>query len=269
MKFKELIAVPAVILVLAVLSHAQNSLAARSGGDKKAEAEAVIQKAVRNLGGEKYLSIKTQIGRGKFSVIRDNAVVSFQTFTDVIVFPDKERTDFKGGGSKSVQTNVGSGGWVYDSELQAVKDQNEQQVEAFKRGMRTSLDHLLRGHWRGEGEISYVGRRPATLGKRNDVIRLTYNDGLVVEFEFAADDGLPQKASYSRLSADNEEIKEEDRYAQFIDVGGVKAPFIIDRFTAGKQSSRINYQSVEYNKPIPDAIFTKPRSAKELKELKL
>lgn len=268
-KFSHILAVFCGVLLIASSTLSQNQLASSTNSDKRAQAEAVIQKAIENLGGEKYLNVKSQIGRGKYSVIRDGAVVSFQTFTDVIVFPDKERTDFKGGGNKSVQTNVGDSGWIFDSELQAVKDQNEQQVESFKRGMRTSLDYLLRGLWRGEGEIAYVGRRPATLGKRNDVIKLTYKDGLVVEFEFAVDDGLPQKGSYTRLNADNEEVKEEDRYAQFVDVGGIKAPFIIDRFTAGRQSSRINYQSIEYNKTIPDSIFTKPVSAKELKEIKL
>ena len=264
------------LLVLAVIFSsaggvaAQNALAERSDASKNgAQAEAVIQRAIQNLGGEKYLKVKSQIGRGKYSILKDGAVVSFQTFTDVIVYPDKERTDFKGGGSKSVQTNVANAGWVYDGDQELIKVQDEKQIENFKRGMRTSLDYLLRGHWRGEGELSYVGKRPATLGKRNEVVKLTYKDGLVVEFEFAADDGLPQKGSYKRLNADNEEVKEEDRYAQFIDVGGIKAPFIIDRFTGGTQSSRINYQSVEYNKSIPESIFTKPANAKELKELKL
>ena|SRR5687768_845251 len=249
---------------------AQNALTERPAAPKnEAQAQAVLQKAIQNLGGEKYLNVKTQIGRGKYSILKDGAVVSFQTFIDVIVYPDKERTDFKGGGSKSIQTNVANAGWVFDGDQNLVKVQDEKQVENFKRGMRTSLDYLLRGHWRGEGELSYVGKRPATLGKRNEVVKLTYKDGLVVEFEFAADDGLPQKGSYKRLNADNEEIKEEDRYAQFIDVNGIKAPFIIDRFTGGRQSSRINYQSVEYNKPVPDSIFAKPANAKELKELKL
>ncbi len=233
------------------------------------DAEAVIQKAVQNLGGEKYLNVKTQIGRGKYSILKDGMVVSFQTFTDVIVYPDKERTDFKGNGLRNVQTNVADTGWVFDGEQQLVKVQNEKQIENFKRGMRTSLDYLLRGHWRGEGKISYIGKRPATLGKRNEVIKLIYNDGLEVEFEFAADDGLPQKGSYKRLNADNEEIKEEDRYAQFVDVGGIKAPFIVDRFTGGVQSSRINYQTVEFNKSVPDGIFNKPENAKALKEIKL
>ncbi len=257
------------ILVLTGAIAAQNALAPAAGAEKKVLAEAVLQKAIQNLGGEKYLSVKTQIGRGKYSIIKDGAVVSFQTFTDIIVYPDKERTDFKGGGTRSVQTNVANTGWVFDGDQELIKVQDAKQIESFKRGMRTSIDYLLRGHWRGEAELAYVGKRPATLGKRNEVVKLTYKDGLVVEFEFAADDGLPQKGSYKRLNADNEEIKEEDRYAQFIDVGGIKAPFIIDRFTGGVQVSRINYQSIEYNKSVPEAIFTKPASAKGLKDLKL
>ncbi len=258
-----------VILFITIGMIAQNSASTDHGSNTSAQAEAVIAKAIQNLGGEKYLNVKTQIGRGKFSIIKEGSVVSFQTFIDVIVYPDKERTDFKGGGVKSVQTNVGSTGWVYDGDQELVKVQDEKQIESFKRGIRTSLDYLLRGHWRGQGELSYIGKRPATLGKRNEVVKLTYTGGLVVEFEFASDDGLPQKGSYKRLNADNEEIKEEDRYAQFIEVDGIKTPFIIDRFSGGKQSSRINYQTVEFNKSVPDGIFNKPENAKALKEIKL
>lgn len=259
-----------IIFALASGADAQSSPAPATKVVNPAQAEAVIQKAILHLGGEKYLNVKSQIGRGKFTLIKEGAVVSFQTFTDVIVYPDKERTDFKGGGAKTVQTNVGNTGWVFDGEQGLVKVQDEKQIENFERGIRTSLDYLLRGHWRGQAELSYVGKRPATLGKRNEVIKLIYKDGLEVEFEFAADDGLPQRGSYKRLNADNEEIKEEDRYAQFVDVGGIKTPFIIDRFTGGVQSSRINYQTVEFNKPVPESIFVKPGSAKEgKKDLKL
>ena len=232
------------------------------------QAEAVIKKAVQNLGGEKYLNVKTQVGRGKYTTMQDGAAASFQNFVDVIVYPDKERTEFKGSGSKTIQTNTGSTGWAFDGSQELVKVQDQGQVDSWQRGVRTSLDYLLRGFWRNEAEISYLGERPATLGKRNEVVKLTYNGGLTVEFEFAADDGLPQKSVYKHLNADNEEIKEEDRFAQFIDVAGIKTPFIIDRFTNGVQSSRINYETIEFNKNIPDAIFTKPASKKEIKDLK-
>lgn len=226
----------------------------------------IINTAVQSLGGEKYLQVKTQIGKGKFSLIREGTLISFQSFVDVIVFPDKERTDFKGQGSRSVQANSGNAGWLYDDSLDTIKVQNEAQIASFKLGIRTSLDNLLRGHWKGDAELTYIGKRPATLGKRNEVVRLTYKDGFTVEFEFAAEDGLPQKATYKRTNADGEEVKEEDRYAQFIEVGGVKTPFIVDRFTNGKQSSRINYESVDLNKTIPDSIFAKPANSKDAKK---
>ena len=230
------------------------------------KAQAVLGKAVQTLGGDRYLQVKSQIGRGTFSIIRDGGVISFQSFVDVIVFPDKERTEFKGGGSRTVQVNTGDTGWIYDGDQQLIKVQTDVQVANFKRGIRTSLDNLLRGYWKGDAEVSYAGRRPATLGKRNDVLRLTYTDGFVVEFEFAADDGVPQKAIYTRKSPDGDEIKEEDRYAQFVDNGGIKTPYIVDRFINGKASSRINYESIEFNKNIPDSIFAKPASAKEAKK---
>lgn len=234
------------------------------------QAEAVLQKAVKNLGGDKYLQVKTQIGRGKFSSMREGVVILFQSFIDVIVFPDKERTEFKGGGVKSIQTNVGNAGWTFDGDAGLIKIQDEKQIENFRRGMRVSLDHLLRGSWRNDAALSYVGKRAATLGKRNDVVKLTYKDGLVVEFEIAADDGVPQRAIYTRLDPDGAEIKEEDRYAQFVDVGGIKSPFIIDRFTNGVQNSRINYETIEFNKAVSDSIFSKPANARELKkDLKL
>ncbi len=164
-----------------------------------------------------------------------------------------------------MQTNVGGSGWIFDGDAQTINDQSKEQIEGFKRGIRTSLDNLLRGSWRGKATLSYVGKRQASLGRRNDVVRLTFEDGFTVEFEFS-DDCLPMKALFKRLNADKEEIKEEDRYAQFVDVQGIKTPFIIDHFSDKQQTSRINYESVEFNKQISDSIFNKPKSAKELKK---
>ena len=234
------------------------------------KAEAIINKAIATLGGSNYLNVRSQVGRGKYSLLREGGVASFKTFIDVIVFPDRERSEFWGEGSKTVQTNSGDTGWVFDGDQMLIKVQNPGQIANFKQGIRTSLDNLLRGGWKSQGELSYLGTRAATLGKHNDVVRLTYKDGFTVEFEFASDDGLPQKAIYKRTTSDGEETKEEDRYAQFIEVGGIKAPFIIDRFSAGKPYSRINYESIEYNKTIPDSIFAKPTNPKDLKkDLKL
>lgn len=247
-----------------ILGLASLAVFSQEGEQQDEKARAIVDRAVNVLGGRTYLGVSTQIGRGKFSILRDGAVISFQSFYDVIVFPDKERTEFRSGRSRDVQTNFNGGGWVYDGDLDVIRDQTEIQLANFKRGMRVSLDNLLRGHWQDEAKLTYVGRRAYTLGRRNDVVKLTYDDGLVVEFEFA-DDGTPVKAIHKRTNADGEVIVEEDRYAQFVSVGGIRTPFIIDRFTNGVHTSRINYESVEYNKPVEGSYFAKPSDVKSLK----
>jgi hypothetical protein len=238
-----------------------------SKNDEKAEA--VLKKVVQTMGGDNYLKVKTQIGRGKFSLVREGMIGAFQSFVDVIVFPDKERTEFKEFGRKSVQTNSGDTGWIFDGAAEVINVQSETQVAEFKRGINASLDNLLRQQWRGKAVLSYVGRREATLGTRNDVVKLTYEDGFAVEFEFSAE-GLPVKSIYKRVNPDGVEQKQEDRYAQFVDVQGIKTPFIIDHFSGGVHTSRINYETVEYNKPVSDSIFAKPNTPKEAKkDLKL
>nr|MBA3241889.1 hypothetical protein [Acidobacteriota bacterium] len=111
----------------------------------------------------------------------------------------------------------------------------------------------------------YVGRREAGLARRNEVVRLTYADGFVVEFEFGAKDNLPSKARYKKEAAGGETIEEEDRYAQFQLLGGVRVPFIIDHYRAGVQSSRVNFQEIEFNRAVPDSLFGKPADLKALK----
>src|SRR5215217_7008791 len=141
------------------------------------QADSIVQKAVQKLGGDKYKSVYSQIGRGNFSILKDGVNVSVQTFVDVIVFPDKERSEFKAAGVKSVQTNTGATGWVFDGDQELIKVQTEKQVANFQRGLRTSLDNLLRGYWRGDAELTYIGQRQGTLGKRNDAVKLAYKDG--------------------------------------------------------------------------------------------
>lgn len=231
------------------------------------KAEAVIQRAIQRLGGERYLSVKTVVGRGNFTLVKDDISGLPSAFVDYIVFPDKERTEFKIAGGKMIQTNIGDTGWIADSASRSIKDQTPEQVADFKRGIRTSLDYFLRGEWRKEKDVKleYVGRREASLGKRNEVVRLTYADGTAIEYEFAAQDGTPAKMSYKRKNAEGAEVKEEDRFAQFVEVNGVFAPYIIDHYRDGKQSSRINYESIQYNTPVPETLFAKPTDVKKIK----
>lgn len=255
------------ILLFATTAAAQLQPAPKS--DEKAEQ--IVQKAIQAVGGDPYLKVQTVTARGFFTDYPGGAPGLPVKFIDYISYPDRERTEFTGGGNRTIQTNDKMQGWLFDAAAKTIKDQTPKQVEDFRTGMRTSVENLLHGWWRQEGAtLSYVGRREATLGRRNETIKLTYPDGFWIEYEFAAIEGTPAKVIYKRKiqnpdTEQMEEFTEEDRLFKLIAFGGISAPFVIDHFRNGVQSSRINYESIEFNKPISDSLFAKPANIKAIK----
>ena len=260
------------LLLLACLGFVASTSQAQSASTSVDEkSKVIIDRATEALGGANYLNIKTVTGKGFYTIINDGTSQLPQRFLDYIVYPDRERTEFTSLGIKTIQTNSGNTGWMFDGAVKKISDQSPAQVEEFKCGMRTSLENLLRGWWQKEGgKIVYVGRREAGLAKRNETIRLTYPNGFWVEYEFGAKDGLPAKVLYKRLrrdpdSGDEVETNEEDQLLKFITVQGITAPWVVDHFVNGKQVTRINYEDLKYNQPVDDALFTKPADVKKIK----
>jgi hypothetical protein len=257
-----------IILVILSLLLAQSPAPSVSVDEKSQQ---IMDRSVEALGGQKYLNIQTIFGKGFYTTFRDGVSQLPARFLDYISYPDRERTEFVGAGIRTIQTNVGDTGWMFDGAVKKISDQSPAQVEDFKRAMKTSVEHLLRGWWKKEGgKVTYVGRREAGLAKRNETIRLTYPDGFWIEYEFAAGDGMPAKIIYKRTRKDPDtgdlvETTEEDRYMQFVVINGVKAPWIIDHFVNGSQTSRINYETVQYNQTFADSLFAKPDNVKSIK----
>jgi outer membrane lipoprotein-sorting protein len=252
-----------ILVLLLACSAASAQTASNPQTDK---AEQVLQKALAALGGPNYLNVKTVTGRGLFTQMKDGAPEAVSEFVDFIAWPDRERTEFKSSAGRFLQVNTGDTGWFFDGRMKAFKDATPEQAAEFKTYLRTTVDNLLRGFWRAEkAALSYAGRREAGLGRRNEVVKLTYPDGFEIEFEFGAQDGLPAKTVYRKQNAQGVTGREEDRYAQFVNSGGVLAPFIIDHFREDKQTSRINYNSITFNSPLPADLFAKPAAPKAVK----
>lgn len=269
--FGTLLLVVMAVPVLAQDEKTDKTAAVKPTAENVAKAEQILARAIEVVGGSNYLNVKTVLGRGFYTTFVDGMSQLPARFVDYIVFPDRERTEFISSGIRTIQTNSGSTGWIYDGATKTLVDMKPEQVDDFKRGMRTSIENLLHGWWRKEGaELSYVGRREAGLAKRNEVVRLNYPDGFWIEFEFGAKDGLPAKMIYKRTkkkpdSEETLETNEEDRLAKAITINGITAAWVLDHYSNGVQTSRVNYESIEYNKPIADALFAKPANIKSLK----
>ena len=257
-----------ILLLILSLLFAQTPAPSSSVDEKSQQ---IMDRAVEALGGQKYLTIETVLGKGFYTTFRDGTSQLPARFLDYIDYPDRERTEFVGSGIRTIQTNDGNTGWFFDGAVKKLSDQTPTQIENFKLAMKTGFEHLLRGWWKKEGgKITYVGRREAGLAKRNEAIRLTYPDGFWVEYEFAAREGLPAKIIYKRTrkdpdTGDQVEVTEEDQIMKFMPIEGVNAPWIIDHYTNGKQSSRINYEAVQYNQRFAENLFAKPADVKSIK----
>lgn len=257
-----------IFFLLLSLIFAQSPAPAATVDEKS---QPIIDRAIEVMGGSKYKNVLTASSKGFFSSFRDGMPQVPARFLDYIAYPDTERTEFIANGIRNIQTNHGDTGWIFDGAVKKISDQTPAQVDDFKRAMRTSLEYLLRGYWKRDGgKITYVGRREAGLAKRNLAIRLTDPDGFWIEYEFSVQDGLPSKIIYKRQrkdpdSGDMVEVTEEDHFMRFVEQDGMNIPWVIDHYLNGKQTSRINYESVQYNQRFADNLFTKPDNVKSIK----
>lgn len=259
------------ILLLALSLLLAQTPASPPASSVDEKSQQIIDHAIEVLGGQKYVAVQTVIGKGFYTTYKDGFSQIPARFLDYISYPDSERTEFTGAGIRTIQTNSGNTGWQFDGGVKKISDQTPAQVEEFKRAFKTGLEYLLKGYWKKEGgKITYVGRREAGLAKRNETIRLTYPDGWWIEYEFGARDYFPSKIIYKRErkdpdSGDVVEVNEEDQFFKFITIDGVTAPWVIDHYVNGKQTSRVNYESVQYNQRFAENLFAKPADVKSIK----
>src|SRR5437660_8529716 len=103
---KPLLLAPRLAIVFLLLSPATVSLAQTDkpavSNDEKAQQ--IIERAIKTVGGDRYLQVKTIIGRGLFTNFADGIPQIPSKFVDYVSYPDRERTEFSGGGARTVQT---------------------------------------------------------------------------------------------------------------------------------------------------------------------
>src|ERR1044071_7647498 len=108
-----------VLLLASPFCCGQTDKPAAPANDK---AEQILQRALQTLGGDRYVQVKTLIGRGLFTDFHEGVSGIPMKFVDYIAYPDKERTEFSGGGARIIQTNFRDGGWIYDGAALTLQD---------------------------------------------------------------------------------------------------------------------------------------------------
>lgn len=227
----------------------------------------LLKQAIEARGGARYLEFKTLHASGQFTPFDQGNSTVPKPFLDWIVYPDKERVEFGKGKKKdrTIQVNVGKTGWVYDGDAETLKDQSERQVKDFLEGIESDLDHILRVAAKTPVvEIRFYGRQEIRPGERADVIEIMVTPERSVMLTLDRYTHLPMSLSYEKVESKGLS-KREVRYFQYVNYDGIKFPNIVDFYKDGIQESRINYQAVQPDAPVPDELFAKPANVKAIK----
>lgn len=227
----------------------------------------LIKQAIEARGGQRYLNFKSLTATGQFTAFDKGSSTIPVQFLDIIVYPDKERTEFGKGRKKNrkIQVNVGKTGWVYDGDAETLKEQSDKQIRAHLEDLELSLDSLLRGGWQRPGvEVRFYGREETRPGERADVVAIQLKPEQTVYLWLDRYTHLPMSLSYEKIG-EGGLVKHETRFFQHITYDGVKFPNIVDYYRDGIQESRVNYQSVKLDAPVSEELFVKPANVKALK----
>jgi hypothetical protein len=230
-----------------------------------AKAQSLIKDAITARGGAAYLNIRSIVSHGEYTAYVKGVSTVPDHFTDRILYPDRERTDFGSGDHKTVQTNVGNTGWVYDGLQKQIHDQKEAQVKQFQQGARYDLDNILRGGWHAaDAKLVYLGRREAWINTFAEAVRIEFADGATEIVYFDPRSKLPLMTEFKMIREEGTS-NEQVRYYQWLDFNGVKFPKIQDGLRDGKQISRTYFDDIAFNVEIAEKVFAKPATIKEVK----
>jgi hypothetical protein len=255
-----------VLILIAVASLSGEARPAQEQDENDpAAAKSLIDAAIKARGGAAYLTVQTIISQGQYTQFEKGASGLPRSFSDYIVYPDRERTEFGKGDDKFIQANSGGSGWVYDAPQEMIRDQTDEQIKSFQQGIRHDLENLLRLSWQEPGaKLVYLGRREAWKNTFSEAIRIDFADGNSVTLHFDTRTKLPLMSEYKTVSGDKT-TNDQTRYFRWVDFGGIRFATIQDFYREGQQTGRVNFDTVRFNEPVPEKLFVKPASIKEVK----
>ena len=113
-------------------------------------------------------------------------------------------------------------------------------------------------------KLVYLGRREAWRNTFSEAVRVDFNDGGSATLHFDPRSKLPLMIEYKTVG-ETGTVNNEVRFYRWIDFSGIQFPTFQDFYREGKQTARVSFDTVTFNESIPDKLWAKPLSIKEVK----
>jgi hypothetical protein len=255
----------ALILFIATTTIVTAAAPQEQDDNDPAKAAALMRDAIAARGGDAFLKIRTLESRGAYTPFEKGVSGDPLNFVDYIAYPGRERTEFGKGDSKFVQSNSEIANWVYEAKQKMIRDQKDDQVKQFQQSQRYDLDNLLRTAFQQSGvKLVYLGRREAWRSTFSEAVRIDFTDGGAATLHIDPRSKLPLMIEYKTIGEEGP-VDNEVRFYRWVDFSGIQFPTIQDFYRSGKQNARVSFDTVSFNVSLPDKLFAKPSSTKEVK----
>ena len=265
------------ILLMSVLAAAQAPAAKPpanlNDSDNARKARALLDQAVRALGGEAYLNYTNKMEEGRYYRLYHGRTESMGIpYNYYVQYPDKDRFEVLAekdihiipgaidiGGvhsKKATQVLIHNGQKGYETTYKGTTTQEKEDLENYLRRRPHSLEWVFR-KWAKDPTVAYfyegVTNVDAKIAEQVSLLN-SQNDSVTICLDQATH--LPVKTSYSwRDATDKQRNVEEEVYDNYKPIEGIMTPRSLTRKINGEMSQQRFITNAHYNLNLPESMF--------------
>ncbi len=221
-----------------------------------AKAHELIDRAIAELGGQKYLTVKDitrKLRLAQFGGTGD--LEGFSITWDYWILPDKNRTEyFKKRNIISVYDR--DKGWVMDRA--GVEDATADSLEQYQDSLKRDIDNLFRYRLKEDGLIFRFGGSDLLDLKQVDWIEIVDRERRQFRVAFERKTGLPIRAIYNTRDPETRvRVEEVEYYSNYHEVQGIQTPMQVARERNGRKVYQVFIEDCQYNTGLNGSFFTR------------
>jgi hypothetical protein len=251
------------LLLLASLAAAQATpggaptppAVASSNQQNSAKARSIVEQGIQALGGQAYLTWRTQTSEGRSYSFHHGEPNSLGTlFWRFKQYPDKERVEVTKKRDVAEIFNGDSGSEVTYRGVRNLEDKDE--LQPYLRRRHFSLDRVLREWINQPGVALFYEGQTIASHKETEQVTIMNEKNEAVTLNFDLNTHLPVRKKFSwRDPTDQERNVEEELYDNYRLIQGVLTPYDLTRTYNGDMSAQIFITKAAYNQELDPGLF--------------
>ncbi|HEY2785648.1 MAG TPA: hypothetical protein VGJ05_11825 [Fimbriiglobus sp.] len=237
------------------------AVAAAGGSARADDATAVLDKAVKALGGADKLAKATAFtfdAKGKISVMGNDSDVSIKaTFQGIDHMRQEIELDFGGMTVKGFTVQAGDKGWRKFGDMGGALEGDD--LANQKRVVYLGAAPITVLPLKGKGfKATTVGEEKVD-GKPAVVLKITGPEGKDFTLSFDKVSGLPAKLTATVGGFTGEDVKQETVYSDYKEYGGIKKATKITSFRDGQKFMTLTVGDFKWLDKVDPKTFTEPK----------